>query len=145
MTRRALILGSCSSLLATDSAKQVYDLLADMAAALSGANPQWFMADIEKSMPGYQKLSIDVAALLREYLAESSVELRKNEGNDRIRTVEADWLLTLRPVDAGTFSKPEAMATVRREEILKCTAARQGRKWKITALQPADFFSPPAA
>jgi len=144
MTRRVLLLGWGAGLLRADAAQQVYDLFADMAAALSAANPQAFLADVDKALPGYEKLAADVTGLLREYLAESSVELNKNEGDDRTRKVEADWLLTLRPVGAGTFLKPEALATVTREKALECTVSKQGRKWKITALEPADFFAPPA-
>ena len=145
MTRRALLLSSCAGLLRADSAQQVYDLFADMAAALSAANPQGFLADCDESMPGYNRLSEDVTALVREYLVQSSLELNKNEGDDQKRTVEVDWLMTLRPVGEGTFSKPEGMASANREQVLKCTAAKRGRKWKIVSLEPLDFFTPPGA
>jgi hypothetical protein len=151
MTRRMVLLSSLASLAVTtlraDSAQQVWDLFGDMAASLSSANPEAFLTAFDKTMPGYQKLSDEVNALVRMFDVQSSVEFNKNEGDDQKREVEADWLMILHPVENGTFRSPkgEVPATEQREQVLKCTLAKQGRKWKMVALEPVEFFAPPAA
>ena len=151
MTRRVVLLSSlaslaCNKTLRADSAQQVWDLFGDMAASLSAANPQEFLAAFDKAMPGYQKLSDNVTALLHGFDIQSSVEFNKNEGDDQKREVEADWLMILHPVENGMYASPkgEVMASDRREQVLKCTVAKQGRKWKMVALGPVEFFAPPA-
>jgi len=117
-----------------------------MAAALSAANPQEFLTAFDKSMPGYQKLSDSVTALIREFEPQSSVDFNKDDGDDRKRTVEADWLLVLRPLDNANFKNAhaEVLASAQREQVLKCTVEKEGRKWKVVSLEPLDFFAPPA-
>jgi hypothetical protein len=151
MTRRMVLLSSLASLarntLRADSAQQVWDLFGDIAASLSAANPEAFLTAFDKAMPGYQKLSDEVNALVRMFDVQSSVEFNKNEGDDQKREVEADWLMILRPVENGTFASPkgEVPATAQREQVLKCTVAKQGRKWKMVTIEPVEFFAPPAA
>ena len=146
MTRRVLLLSSCAPLLGADSAQQVRELFGEMAGALSAANPQQFLGAFDKAMPGYQQLSVNVTALVSEFEIQCSVDFNKNDGDDQKRTVEADWLMTLRPLTNTNFNKAhtEVFATVEREQVLKCTAAKTGRKWKIAALEPVEFFAPPA-
>ncbi|HTX35650.1 MAG TPA: hypothetical protein VME43_11530 [Bryobacteraceae bacterium] len=147
MTRRMVLLSSLAPLLRADSAQQVWDLFGSMAGALSAANPQIFLSAFDKAMPGYNQLSVDVTALLNEFEVQSSVDFNKNDGDDQKRTVEADWLMILRPVENTNFKMPnvEVLATVQREQVLKCTVVKQGRKWKIVALEPLTFFAPPPA
>jgi hypothetical protein len=147
MTRRMVLLSSLAPLLRADSAQQVWELFGGMAGSLSAANPQEFLGAFDKSMPGYNQLSDDVTALLREFEVQSSVEFRKNDGDDQKREVEADWLLILRPLENTNFKMPnvEVMASNRREQVLKCAVVKKGRKWKIEALEPVSFFAPPGA
>ena len=146
MTRRMVLLSAVAPLARADSAQQVWDLFGDMAAALSAGNPQQFLTAFNKTMPGYNRLSVDVNALTNEFEIQNSVDFNKNEGDDQKRTVEADWLMTLRPVQNLNLRDPraEVLATAAREKVLKCSLVKQGRKWKIDSLEPADFFAPPA-
>ena len=146
ITRRVVLLGSLAAVLRADSAQQVWDLFARMAAALSAANPQEFLSAFDKSMPEYQKLGQNVTALVSEFELQSSVDFNKNDGDDRKRTVEADWLLVLRPLDSANFKNAhaEVMASAQREKVLNCTVTKVGRNWKVAALEPLDFFAPPA-
>jgi hypothetical protein len=89
-------------------------------------------------MPGYARLERDVFALLSQFEVSSSVEVGDEQGDSRQRTIEVDWMLTLR-------SQAATGPTERRREILKLTLARRGKSWRITALAPADFFAPPRA
>lgn len=145
MTRRMLLLSSLASVLRADSAQQVRDLFGSMTDALAACNPQIFLAAFDKTMPGYAQLVVDVTALVNEFAIESTVDFNKDDGDDRKRELEADWLMNLRPHLTGGCQDPQpAMATVSREKVLKCTVQKQGRKWKVTALEPEDFFAPPA-
>ena len=93
-------------------------------------------------MPEYADLRENVTALVREFSVESSVDFKKNEGDDQKRTVEADWFLILRPHDNnGCTNGRDGLATGRREKVLTCTVEKQGRKWKITSLSPVSFFA----
>jgi hypothetical protein len=145
MTRRMILLSALAPLARADSAQQVWDLFGDMAAALSAGNPQQFLTAFNKAMPGYNQLSVDVSALTKEFEIQNSVDFNKNEGDDQKRTVEADWLMTLRPVQDVNLQKSnaEVFASTSREKVLKCTVVKQGRKWRISSLDPADFFAPP--
>jgi hypothetical protein len=147
MTRRMLLLSSLASLARADSAQQVWELFGSLASALSAANPQLFLAEVDKAMPGYQKLSDNLTALVREFEIQSTVDFNHNEGDDQKREVEADWLMLLRPLGTSNFTNAnrEVLASDRREQVLKCTVAKKGRKWKLVALEPVDFFAPPAA
>jgi len=145
MTRRMVLLSSLAPLLRADSAQQVWDLFGDMAGALSAANPQGFLTAFDKTMPGYNRITVDVTALVAEFEIQCSVDFNKNEGNDQKRTVEADWLLTLIPRLTIKDNSRDVMATASREKVLKCSLEKQGRQWKITALEPLDFFAPPPA
>ena len=149
ITRRMFLAGSLAPFVAdlrADSAQEVWDLFAKMAAALSAANPQEFLTAFDKSMPGYQKLRENVTALISEFELQSSVDFNKDDGDDRKRTVEADWLLILRPLDSANFKNAhaEVLASAQREQVLKCTVTKEGRKWKVVSLEPLDFFAPPA-
>ena len=144
-TRRAVLLGSLACWLRADAAQQVWDLFGAMASALSACNPQEFLTAFDQSMPGYQQLREDATALVREYEVQSSIDLKKNEGDDQKRSVEAEWLMILRPHDTGGCTNlHDTLATHRREQVLQCSLVKRGRKWKIEALAPVDFFAPPA-
>ena len=78
-----------------------------------------------------------MTALVREFVAQSSIDPVKNEGDDRNRTLELDWRLTL--VD----QQNDAAAT-HREQNVTCRLVKTGRKWRITAFEPVSLFAPPA-
>jgi len=145
MTRRMLLVSSLAPLLRADSAQQIRDLFGAMTGSLSACNPQGFLGVFDKAMPGYQRLSINVNALANEFIIESSVDLKRDEGDDQKRRIEAEWLLTLRPHETRDCENDrQAAAIATREQVLNFTAAKQGRRWIITALEPVDFFAPPA-
>jgi len=145
MTRRALLLSSLAALARADTAQEIRDLFGSMVNSLTACNPQAFLAAFDKTMPGYNQLTVNVTALINEFVVESVVDFNKDEGNDQKREVEADWLLTLRPRLTQYCENPQpVMATATREQVLKCTLAREGRKWKVAALEPVEFFAPPA-
>jgi len=86
-----------------------------------------FMANFDPNMPGYAKLRDEIDGLLASGAVGSTIEIVSDEGDDRKRALELDWLLEIE----GKQPK---------RGILKCRIERQGKKWKITSLDPIEFF-----
>src|SRR6266699_2150732 len=87
-----------------DPAQEVWDLLTQVASALSERNPQAVLDGFDRAMPDYEKLRISVSALLRNAEVESSIELESDEGDGETRSVELDWLLKIIPEQEATAS-----------------------------------------
>jgi len=136
MTRRALLLVPLAARLRADSAQDVWDLFASMASALSAGNAIEFMNAFDPAMPGYEALRASVTALLSEADVQSSIELVEEEGDDRSRSVELDWLVHIVDRDDNTVAE-------RRQERVKCHVEKSGKKWRIAGLEPLEFFAPP--
>jgi hypothetical protein len=137
--RRLFLMVTISAALVSGDAKQdVIDLFATMTAALSESNPQVFLRAIDSAMPGYARFAAEVNALAMQNTVSNSVVFVKQEGDDRSQLVELDWLLEI----AG---KAESHVYVRRETMVKCRVERQGKRWRIVAFDPPDFFTPPSS
>ena len=135
MTRRALLLVPFAARLQADSAQEVWDLLASMASALSAGNAIEFMNAFDPAMPGYEALRADVTALVSEADVQSSIELVEEEGDDRSRAVELDWLVRI-------VDRQDDAVAERRQERVKCRVEKSGKKWSIAGLEPLRFFAP---
>jgi hypothetical protein len=138
MTRRMLLLflpfAACRG---ADPSQEVWDLLTQVASALSERNPAAFLGAFDPAMPGYEKLRDHVTALLRSAEVQSAIELESDEGNGQSRTVELTWLLRIRP-------EPEATASTKREQRVRCRVEKAGKKWRIVSFEPLALFAPPA-
>jgi hypothetical protein len=138
MTRRAILLAACAAVrMRADAADEAWSVISSIASALVEGNLSDFMGSFDPAMPGYDELSANVNGLLGEFVPESSIDPLKNDGDDRSRTLELDWRLTL-------VDQQNDAASTNREQTVVCRLAKQGRKWRITALQPVSFFAPPA-
>jgi hypothetical protein len=126
--RSALLLFSALLTVRADPPAAVLDLFREIAEALTDKDPGAFLRRFDQRMPGYETLRGHVEELTAgdEVLA-SSIDIASDTGDDRRREIELDWLLKI--------GKEEP-----RRAILRVTVERQGRTWKITALDPADFF-----
>jgi len=136
MTRRALLLIPVAASLRADSAQQVWDLFTSMAAALSAGDASAFLSAFDAAMPGYEALRAGVTALLREAEVQSSIELVEEAGDDGSRAVELDWLVHI-------VDRQDGAVAERRRERVKCRVENSGRKWRVTSLEPLQFFAPP--
>lgn len=87
-------------------------------------------------MPDYQKLVNYIGALTAGFDIVCSIDVLSNQGDDRARAVDLDWLLQL---------TARGSPVARRRERVKCRLERRGKKWKITSLDPVAFFAPPKA
>ena len=136
MRRLFLLIAATAALAPGDTSQEVIDLFASMASALSEGNPDVFLRAIDPSMPGYERFSANVNALATQYDLSNSIEIVDQKGDDRAQVVELDWLLDI-------SGKGQSQLFVRREAIVKCRLERRKKKWRIVALDPADFFAPP--
>jgi hypothetical protein len=126
----------CGSLLFADSHDEIVDVVSNMANALSTVNAPKFMDAIDKSMPEYDKLKSDVAALMNQTEVTSSIEMLQEDGDEAKRTVDLDWYLEVRSLS------PDGPIE-RRREIIHCELLRKDKKhWKIVLLKPMEFFAP---
>jgi hypothetical protein len=100
------------------------------------ANDDWrgFMGKFDRSMPGYATLQAEIEGLTAGQEIGSTIEVVNDEGDNQKRTLELDWLLLIN--DKGDAAAGQGS----RRQIVKCTIERRGKQWKITALDPIEFF-----
>jgi hypothetical protein len=115
----------------------VIDLFGSMASALSESNPSVFLRAIDPSMPGYGRFASAIEALATQNSLGNSIEITKQEGDDRVQVVELDWLLEI-------TGKSDSHVFVRREGLVKCRLEKRKKKWRVVAIDPLTFFTPPA-
>ena len=136
MTRRLLVmlpLAACCR--AGDPAREVLDLVADAAGALSAGNVSLFMKAFDPAMAGYATLRENVTALIAQGEVQSEIEPLEGEGDDRHRVDTFQWTLRWkRGENSASFA--------RREQVVTCKAEKQGGKWRIVGLEPIGFFAP---
>jgi hypothetical protein len=138
MRRFFLLAILATSLARADTPQELMDLFASMASALSEGNPGVFLRAIDPSMPGYERFAANIYALATQNALSNSIDIITQKGDDRVQDVELDWLLDI----SGTG---QSQVFVRRELMVKCRLERQKKKWRIVALDPADFFAPPSS
>jgi hypothetical protein len=136
MARRVFLAALAAPLFA-DARQDTFDLFTAMAAALSEGNGLAFMEHVDHSTPDYEKLQKNIVALAAQNEVMSSIDVLKQEGDDREQTVELDWFLQIR-------SREQTGPLERRRQIVKCRLQRVKKKWKVMAIDPVGFFTPPA-
>ncbi len=118
-----------------DTHADVLDLIASMAAALSDDNAPGFLAALDKSMPGYDRLSESIPALLAQGDIVSSVEPLRDDGDETKRSLDLDWYMEIRNPD-------ENAPVIRRRQVIHCRVEKRGKHWRFTSLDPLSFFDP---
>jgi hypothetical protein len=134
MMLRAALLLLFSTLALADTAADVLNVFTSAAEGLINDDAASFLDQFDRDMTGYATLQDNVKGLLAAYNVGATIEVITDEGDDRKRTVELDWLLIL--TQRGTANGPQQT----RRQVVKCTVERHGKQWKITALEPTDFF-----
>jgi murein L,D-transpeptidase YcbB/YkuD len=122
-----------SNLLAPPQVEGAWNLLESAAAALSNGDAASFLSSFAPSMPDYERVRQGAAALVAEGEVQSSIDLIANQGSDVSRTLEVDWALRIVAEDTGL---QKGMRNVR----VTCRVDLQGKRWRITQVEPADFF-----
>jgi hypothetical protein len=122
--------------LAPPHGREAWDLISDFAAQLQLEEAAPGLAQFDRAMPGFQDFKASLAALWARYRIEPSLDLISNEGDDTHRTLQIDWALTLRNPEDTVDSK-------RREQPVTCRVEKQGKAWRIVAINPANLFALP--
>ena len=140
MTRRAWLAGGFGAVVAVrlqaaDAGREVLELVADAAGSLSAGDAAGFLRAFDRNMPGYAKLRENVAGLVALGEVQSSIDPLEDAGDERKRMVQFQWTLRILRGQAAT-------ASVRREQVVKCTVEKVSGKWRVTELEPVDFFAP---
>jgi len=101
--------------------------------ALANLDADAFLDAFDRQMPLYEKLRDEVRELfgVAQEIG-STIDVISDAGGAHEdeaekRTLELDWLLKI------DNDEP-------RRQIVKCRVEKQGKKWKITALEPVEFF-----
>jgi hypothetical protein len=116
---------------------EMLDLLARMASALSESDAAGFLRHCDRAMPGYSQLQQHLIALVAGWEATSSISITREAGDASRRDMTADWALDLRGRHTGTGPME------RRRLDLAISTERRGKSWRVTRLEPIDFFRPP--
>jgi hypothetical protein len=109
-----------------------------LASALAEHDSESFLRQFDPDMPKLDVLARNIGALAEQADVVSSIDFvgRKDEGGETI--IQVDWAMTLQSRD-GAAGGP----TERRREILTARLKRAGNAWRITSIEPLEFFNPP--
>jgi hypothetical protein len=138
MTRRVLLLAPLAACLRADSEKEVEELIASAASALSAGKPELFLDAFDPAMPEFAKLRYSVIGLISQADLSCSIEILSNEGDDGVRKLTLDWILRI-------DNKDDNPGSTRRQKTVKCEIRKNGKKWRIVSFDPLDLFAPPTA
>lgn len=119
-----------------DTHGDVVDLFASMAAALSDDNPAGFMKAIDRKMPEYERLKAQLEALVQNSEVGSAVEPLNDEGDESKREIDLDWYMELR-------SRVPGGPSTQRRSVIHCQVEKEGKRWRVVSLKPAEFFDAP--
>jgi len=116
------------TLVAQDRPAPQMEVFRAIAEALANRDADTFLDQFDRKMPGYETLRAEIRELLG-VIQEigTTIDVISDEGDEQKRSLELDWVLKFDTDDP-------------RRQIVKCRAEKQGKKWKITALDPVEFF-----
>jgi hypothetical protein len=115
---------------------QIRRELLDASRALQAGNATSFLARFDRSeFLDYARLSSYVAALTEQSEIASSIDVTEIAPGEDGYQLRVDWLLQL-----TLTSSPGPIES--RQQSVTMQIARRGKKWKITRLEPVDFFRP---
>jgi len=134
MMLRTALLVLVATFAVADSTADVLNVFTSAAEGLINDDAASFLDRFDSNMPGYAILQDNVTGLLATYNVGATIEEITDQGDDSKRTVELDWLLIL--TQKGAINSPQQT----RRQVVKCTVERRGKQWKITALEPVEFF-----
>ena len=96
--------------------------------ALANLDADAFLDQFDRQMPQYETLRNEIRDLIgTAQEIGSTIDVIADEGDDQKRTLDLDWLLKIDNDDP-------------RRQIVKCQVEKQAKKWKITSLEPVEFF-----
>lgn len=130
MTKQLLVSLLAASLMASGQNRPPAHMEVFRAAseALANQDADAFLDQFDSKMPQYEKLRDEIQELfgVAQEIG-STIDVITDDGDDHKRTMELDWLLKIDNDDP-------------RRQIVKCQVEKQGKRWKITTLEPVEFF-----
>jgi len=138
MTRRAWIFAAlplCAAAFQAGPADQAADAFRKAALALRDRKPAALWVLFDPKMPGYSRLRSDAGELLSAAEVQSNIEILRNEGDDRRRSIEAEWRISI-VQNERTGSATERTAKV------QAWLEKNGANWTIVSFTPTGFFAP---
>jgi hypothetical protein len=124
----ALLAGACLAAAGQTRPPEHMEVFRSVAEALANLDADAFLGQFDRKMPGYEKLRGEIQDLLgTAQEIGSTIDVITDAGDDQKRMLELDWVLKI-DKDAP------------RRQIVKCEIEKQGRQWKIIALEPVEFF-----
>jgi len=112
-----------------DVPKDVTELLRTAADALAQKDAEEFLGKFDRRTPGYGTLEAEVRSLVDRSEVSSTIEIVSSEGDEKRQKLQLDWYLRV------DDNRPK-------RQIVTVTMDKQGRRWKITAFDPVEFFAP---
>jgi hypothetical protein len=135
-SRRAFLVALAAVGLRADDGQEIWEVLTDMASALSEGNASSFLRPFDRAMPGYEMLKANVTALLGQYKVQSSIEPVSDEAGSTGHALEFDWLMQI-------VEQEDGVNAIRRRDRVRCRMVKQGKRWRIVSFEPLAFFAPP--
>lgn len=114
--------------LAAQTPAGVLELFRIAAQSLAEQDTERFFALFDPEMEGLPELKREIAVLVAQEGAASTIEVARDSGDDQRREVQVRWLLRV-----GDGAPKRGLVT--------CTLVRRDGAWKIAALAPIDFFA----
>ncbi len=127
MIRLLVAIGALAMADSPEMVNFLRSVAADLAEAHEDHSARQFMEHFDSAMPGFTVLRDEVEELAGRGEVGSVIEIATETGEDNRRTLELDWVL-------------EIQDQAPRRKVVKCTVEKQGKNWKITSLEPIDFF-----
>ncbi len=117
-------------------ADRISAVLLDLSSALEESSAARFLDQVDRRRcPDYAALEESVVALLAQFEVGSSVGVSEQTKNGDGYDLKLDWMLELKPASGGGASR-------RRRDTVNCRIEPSGKRWTVTRLEPAKFFSP---
>jgi len=124
----ASLLAASIMLVAQERPAPQMEVFRDIAEALANRDADTFLEQFDRQMPDYETLRAEIRELLAvTQEIGTTVDVISDEGDEQKRSLELDWVLKL------DTAAP-------RRQIVKCQIQKQGKKWKITRMEPVEFF-----
>jgi hypothetical protein len=127
------LLLAAAACLRADSAQEVVDLITEAATGLSAGRTGVFLDAFDPEMKDFAKFRESVIGLAGAGDVHCSITVLRNDGDDRERALELDWLFRIEGRDA-------VPTVVRRRDTVKCRLRKNGKKWRIEEIEPREFF-----
>jgi hypothetical protein len=122
------LIAAALTLVAQERPAPQMEMFREIAEALANRDADAFLDQFDRQMPGYEILRDEIRELLAvTQEIGTTVDVISDEGDEQKRSLELDWVLKIDTEDP-------------RRQIVKCQIQKQGKKWKITKLEPVEFF-----